>query len=203
MKRFLSSESRLSRIMSAAWNLMVLNLLTLLTCMPLITVGASLSAMYYVLIRMIRKEEGYLVRDFFRAFRSNFVQATILWLMAAALIVSFRADLFIIQENSQILGTPVRVAVYTVAVICFMIWQFVFPLQAHFDNPVLVTLKNAIILAVSRFFPATLVMSAVWVVPWALFRFSMMAFPLLLMFGISLPGFVCAKMADRVFKPFE
>ena len=189
--------------MAAAWDLIVINLLTLVTCIPVITIGASLTAMYHVLIKRIRGEESYISRDFFRAFRSNFVQSTILWLMAAALIISFRADLFIIRENPQILGTGVRIAVYVAAIICFMIWQFVFPLQSHFENPVLITLKNAVILAISRFFPSSLVMSAVWIVPWLLFRYSMMAFPLLLLFGISLPGFICAKMADRVFRPFE
>ena len=69
MGRFLNTESKIARFFAAAWDLIVVNLLVLLTSIPIITIGASLSAMYYVLVKRVRGEEGYIPQMYFRAFR--------------------------------------------------------------------------------------------------------------------------------------
>ena len=58
-------------------DLLILNLVTLLLCLPVITAGAALTAMHYVLLKMVRGEEGYIVKSFFRAFKREFRQATV------------------------------------------------------------------------------------------------------------------------------
>ena len=60
-------------------DLLILNLVTLLLCLPVITAGAALTAMHYVLLKMVRGEEGYIVKSFFRAFKREFRQATVMW----------------------------------------------------------------------------------------------------------------------------
>ena len=66
-------------------DLLILNLITLLLCLPVITAGASLTAMHYVLLKMVRGEEGYIVKSYFRAFKREFVQATVMWIVFMAL----------------------------------------------------------------------------------------------------------------------
>ena len=92
LQKHLNPDSRIYHVFETAWNLILVNLLTLLTCIPVITAGASLSAMYDVLLRIRRKEEGVIHRNFFQAFRRNFAQATILWAMFALVFLSFAID---------------------------------------------------------------------------------------------------------------
>ena len=71
--------SALQRFLGKTADLMILNLVTLLMCIPVSTAGAALTGMHYVLLKMVRGEEGYIVRSFFRSFKRNLRQATILW----------------------------------------------------------------------------------------------------------------------------
>ena len=59
-------------------DLMILNIVTLLMCLPVITAGAALTGMHYVLLKMVREQEGYIVPSFFRSFKRNLLQATLL-----------------------------------------------------------------------------------------------------------------------------
>lgn len=81
MKNFFPSDGKFNRISDKVGNIFELNLLCLLCCVPVITAGASLTACYYVAMRMVRNEEQSIARDFFRSFRRNFKQGTLIWLL--------------------------------------------------------------------------------------------------------------------------
>ena len=77
MKNFFSMDAPLFRILSTLYDLIILNLLTALGCLPVVTIGASLTAMHFVLIAMVRDEEPDIARSFLRSFRENFRQSTL------------------------------------------------------------------------------------------------------------------------------
>ena len=76
MGRFLDMDSPLMRVLNRVGDLMILNILMIICCIPVITVGAACTGMHYVLLKMVRDREGYLVRGFFKSFVMNFKQAT-------------------------------------------------------------------------------------------------------------------------------
>ena len=78
---------------------MLLNILMLICCIPIFTIGASVTAMYYVAFKMVKNEEGYITKSFFKAFRENFRQATPVWLVMLALLVFFWVDLSVIRSG--------------------------------------------------------------------------------------------------------
>ena len=85
-------------------DLLILNLVTLLLCLPVITAGAALTAMHYVLLKMVRGEEGYIVKSFFRAFKREFRQATVMWVMFMALAALMASTLvMVLQGGGRIL----------------------------------------------------------------------------------------------------
>ena len=88
------------RFLNRVTDLLVLNLLALLMCLPVVTVGASLTAMHYVLLKLVRDEEGYIAKSFFRSFKRNFLQATVIWLIFAALWVLTISNLVMIVQGS-------------------------------------------------------------------------------------------------------
>ncbi len=201
-KKYLNPDSRIYHFFETAWNLILVNLLTLLCSIPIITVGASLSAMYDVLLRIRRKEEGVIHRGFFASFRRNFVQATILWVMFALVFLSFAVDYRFTVLYPETFPVPVRYVVITAAFLVFMVFLYVFPLQSHFENSIFMTIRNAAILSFSKIF-RTIPMALVWVIPWAILNFSFPLMPLVLMLGISLPAYVGVCLYDKTFRLLE
>lgn len=202
MKKFFGMDTKLYRFCAMAWNLICLNLITLVFCIPVVTAGASLTAMHYVLLKLVRREEGYIGRMFWGAFKANFKQATILWAAVLALFFSYRIDWVVVTANSDMFGRPVQYGIIILAIITFMLFQFLFPVLSHFENTIFLTIQNTVILSVSKF-PRTIVMTLVWIVPYEILTHSLALFPLVLMLGLTLPGFVCAKLYNPVFKLLE
>lgn len=71
-------------------DLLLLNFLFVITSLPVLTLGASLTALFSVSLKLVRNEESYVSRDYFRAFKKNFCQATVsFW--AFSLIIALLA----------------------------------------------------------------------------------------------------------------
>ena len=91
MGRFFSESNPFFSFMGLVFDLVMMNLIWLVCCIPVITFGASTTALYTVMLRRAKNEEGYMVRGFFSAFKSNFKQTvplTLIYILAAAVLVS-------------------------------------------------------------------------------------------------------------------
>ena len=75
------TDNRIIRILTTLCDFLILNILWLVCSVPVITAGASTTALYSVMFKIIKKEEGYIIKSFLKAFRQNFKQSTIIWLL--------------------------------------------------------------------------------------------------------------------------
>ena len=169
---FLNLDSPVMRVVSRVADLIILNWLFILCSLPIVTAGASLTALHKVILQMLRGEEGPLIRGFLAAFRDNFRKATAMWLLLLALVVVLVVDLLV---GGRILPQPLWMAVLAsmvlLAVLGLMVLLYAFPLQARYENPVGRTLKNAVLLAILHL-PETLLMAAIYLaVPVVIFAF--------------------------------
>lgn len=152
--------------MEKVGDLLLVNLLFVVCSLPVVTIGASATAMYYVLGR-IRRQEGTVTKDFFRSFRENFRQATLYWgvllLVALALYWNFR----LISGWTGTLYSVMMVSLILVSWFAVSWGSLVFPLLSRFDNTSAVTARNAgiLVLAVPL---RTLVAAAINALPVAL-----------------------------------
>ena len=193
-RKALRKESKIGAALAAVIDIVTAGLLWLLCSLPLITIGAASSALYYVVVKCIRHERGRLVKSFFAAFRRDFKSATLLWLvfLAAALILS--ADIYAVGRmgSGNVLGTVGKILL--LALLAFFPWVFAF--VSRFSNTVSGTLKYCGYLAL-RNIGTTLLMTIellafaliVWLMP-----------PLVFI----LPGLVCLLLSlhiERVFRP--
>ena len=80
MNGFFNMDSPVMRFLSRVCDLMILNLLCLICCIPIITIGASITALYSVTLKMVKGEETYIVKGFFHALKQNFKISTIMTL---------------------------------------------------------------------------------------------------------------------------
>ena len=150
--------------MSRVADLIILNLLFLLCCIPIVTIGPAITAMYYVTMKMARNEESYIARSFFKSFKENFKQGVAIWMMALVLILLEFMDFFIMKQLSGGIYTVVKYGLLVIALLMAMILQYVFPLLAKFYNTVKNTIRNALLMSL-RHLPYTILMLLINIAP--------------------------------------
>ena len=160
MNNLFNMDGPLFRFLSKVADLMILNIIFLISCIPIVTIGASITALSYVTLKMKDGEEGYVFKTFFRSFRENFKQATLIWLMMLVLAVVMAVDFLIIGNMEGTMSMVMKVLVGMGALIWLMEFTYVFPLQSRFYNTIKGTLQNALLLAIANF-PKTFCMMAV------------------------------------------
>ena len=69
------------RFIGKLCDVLILNVLWIICSIPLVTMGASTTAVYYVTLKLVRDEEGPIIRSFFKSFKENLKQATVIWLI--------------------------------------------------------------------------------------------------------------------------
>lgn len=202
MKLF-SLDSPLMQALNKVADLLWLNVLTLLCCLPIVTVGASLTAMNYMALKIARNEECYITRGFFKSFRENLKQATIIWLIMLLVIVILVADFIVMSGGTETeFGKILWGLIMAVALLVAATVLYVFPVLAKFDNTVFRTIKNALMMSLMQF-PKTVIMLVAYVVPPVLFFTVPQAMPLCMLFGLSLPAWISAKLYNKFFKKLE
>ena len=113
-----------------------LNLLWLICCLPIVTAGASTTALFYVTLKVAKNEEGSLTKSFFHSFRENFRQATVIWmiLLAVGIVLGIDGYIFYHMRFENAFWT-VATAVFLIAAAAYaIILMYIFPLLARFDN---------------------------------------------------------------------
>ena len=199
MKKIFDMDNPLMQALSVAADLLALNILALLCCLPVVTAGAGITAMNDLVIHMARQEETYLVKPFFRSFRANFKQSTLLWL----LILAAASLLYFDYHAAAVYAPMLRYPIAAIGVMLLAIAMYAFALLSRYENSVFGTLKNAVSLAIG-FFPRTLGMVVFTVAFWVLaIHFYRFGVPVLILFGLSLPCYVCALLLRGVFDQLE
>lgn len=202
MGKFFDMDSPVMRLLNRVGDLMIMNFLMILCCIPVITAGAAFTAMHYVLLKIVRGEEGYLIKGFFKSFKENFKQATLIWLLMLLVIAVYVGDSLIFNYSALTFPKPLVIAVVAVAVLLAMMAVYVFPLQARFENTVKNTFKNAMILAFANL-PKTLLMMGCYILPAVIVYFSTYSLLFVFMFGISAPAYGAAWIYSGIFKKLE
>ena len=161
--------------------------------------GPALTGMHYVLLKIVRDEDSYVTKSFFKSFKENFKQGAILQIIQFAAAGILLLDYMLMKDNTGIY----RYLVIAISLILYMVSLYIFPLLSKFVNTIRGTLKNAALMSVLAL-PKTVLMTLVSAVPvLILYFFDMKAIPLLILLGIAGPGFVCALLYNNTFKRFE
>lgn len=151
MSKYFAADGALGIIMEKIADFLILSVLYLLFSIPIVTAGASATALYTVTLRMVRHEEKKTARGFWNAFRENFRQATLIHLILTAvllLLVFYALAVSILPGNLQIVF-GVLTGIFLI--VWLMEAVFVFPVQARFCGGICRTMKNAWLMAAANF----------------------------------------------------
>ena len=198
-----SPDSKIMQVLARFADLVILNGLYLITCIPVFTIGAANTALYNVCFRMLR-EEGGVVKPYFRAFWENFKQATVLWLLLLFIGVPayLYFDKFYHFESILRYGYVLFVSILMLTI---LVGGFVFPWLSRFQNNVPTTLRNAMLLSIGHL-PKALVILMVNVLPFGLWIVNYDLFLRVSFLWISLyfaaGAYFNANLLRSVFAPY-
>ena len=204
MKFLFDQDGPVMRFLSLMADLIFLNILWLVCALPVVTIGASTTACYYVALRMARGEYS-VGRDFFRSFRQNFKQATVLWLILAFLGAFLVFDFQFLKAVTFPGQGVVKVLLLALSALTIVTALYAFPLLAQFENKLKTTIKNALMLSFRHIF-RTITMAAVYVLLIDMFiffpAFALQTAILWLLYAVSGPVYLCSRVLKPVFAPY-
>ncbi|OXS78732.1 YesL family protein [Domibacillus enclensis] len=151
MGQLFQLEGPLFKLLSRAVDLVLLNILFLLFSLPLLTIGASTTALYSVLLKVIRNEDETIVKSFFISFRNNFKQGTMVWLVVSVAGVLLLANFGLLGKANglpMILWTSVLI-VFSFVYICTSLFAFAY--MARYEDTIKKVLINSMIMGISHF----------------------------------------------------
>ena len=204
--RFDITDNVIVRALSKICDMVCLNVLWLVCSIPIITIGASTAALYTVMLKMVKNEEGYIFRGFFKAFKSNFRQSTIMWLILLLLGIICWIDYWVSGMMPGTAGLIMRSIFLLAGFILLSVINYAFPLTARYENSIRATFRNALLLTIGKL-PYTILMAAVVAAAVIASLWNtvtlMFALPLWLIIGVSLIAWINSCILRRVFLIFE
>lgn len=203
MKLF-NLDSPLMTMLTKLANLMILNFLTLLCCIPIVTAGAAVTALYYVTIKMARGDDPYIVKSYFKSFKENFKQSTIIWLIMLVIIVIIAMDWKIVLNGgmSDTVGRVMKIMLFVVTIFLLLTGLYIFPVLSRFENSVKNTIKNAFLMSILNL-PKSVLIVILHFLPIGIVLISASLLPVSFLLGIPLVAYMCSLLYVKIFKRFE
>ena len=206
MSRFFNPDNPVMEFIAKIFDLVILNLIFIFSCVPIITIGASTSALSYVTLKMVRGEDPYIWRNFWKSFRQNFKQGTLVWIFSILIFIFLGMDFYIINSQNTSLFAVVRILLWIVCAVALSVFLYVFPVISHFVCTTKQALKNSLLMTFGHL-PYTLMMLALAGLLLFLCSSSSKLFAMIVVLsgicGFSVVSFVYSIMFDRIFQKYE
>lgn len=190
-------DSKFSQIMSRVFDLMIMNLIFIFTSIPIFTIGVNYTALYYVTLKMVKNEESYVFKSYWKSWRQNFKQATGIWLIFLFIGVFLVMDIFLVNQMTGP-STYLRYVFFVILFIWGMVLTYVFPVLSRFDNTVKQTIKNSLLMSI-RHLPWTIVMLVINLLPLILLIFAPTTVASLVSFVMIFLGIAVVAYANSWF----
>ncbi|MCL1842357.1 MAG: DUF624 domain-containing protein [Defluviitaleaceae bacterium] len=202
MRDFFSLEGSFNKYAGFLADTVILSFIWIFFSLPIITIGASTTALFYVSTRRIANREGYLTSDFWQSFKANFKRATLLWLIIFAIGFLVIWNMLLAFQNPDMMGRfsslviPVQIVVL---IELAFVTTYIFPVTARFDMGFKETLKSCFFMA-NRHFLTSLTCTLIFV---GLFVAALEFFPPLIFISPGIYAMLSSHMLMRVFKKYR
>ena len=196
-----SIEGKFFRTLTKIGDFLILGVLGIIFSIPVVTIGASLTAMSSVGMKLVKDEEGYVFRNFISSWKSNLKQSIgvelILGVIGLILFVDVNICINWAREEGSMFPQMLVYAFFGLLLVLAAVAIYAFPLLAKFDNTVIGTVKNALLLCMKHL-PQTFIMLICTV---GLSYFSLGYFPVFVL-TIPIMCYVDCYIMTRIFRPY-
>lgn len=156
-------DGRFFRLATKVSNLFLLNILWIIFSIPIITMGAATSAVYYVTLKMVKNEDGYIIESFWIAFRQNLKQGIVIEFVLLIGGVILLGDIWYFLHMGNIFGY-ILAGIFSIGLTVYVLTLiFTFPLLAKYSNSVSGTLKNAVLMSLTHL-PSSIAMAVLLII---------------------------------------
>lgn len=138
-----SMDNPVWKYLGRVWDAIWLTMLWIIFSLPVVTIGASTTALFYVAQKIIKEEEGTVVKQFWESFKSNFKQAAIIWLILAAAGGVLGVNLWFYYQVDTSFAKLFMIVLIIFTYVYLMVAHYIFAVLARFDNSV----KNLFVLS--------------------------------------------------------
>lgn len=206
MNRIFNMDNKFFVFMGRVADLIILNLICLVCCIPIVTIGASLTALFYVTLKMVRNEESYIIKSFFKSFKENFKQSTIINLIMLVTAIMLFFDLNISHNLTGTLSQVLSCIFIAFTFLYLLVFLYIYPLQAKFYNTIKNTFSNSLLMAI-RHLPQTIIMLIVSLIPVAVLfipdiRIQATLLMLVFLMGMSVIAYINSKFFVKIFDKY-
>ncbi len=171
----------LGKIMDVLW----VSILWIVFSIPIVTIGASSTALYYTIHKVVFNNESYIIRTFVNSFKSNFKDSTIKWVISVVLMTFLCVDILLVRGFAES-GNRIAALFYPLLLILVFVVMCaisVFSYSARFDDSIKASIyKSAMIVATNlgwMIFLLIILLMALYIIRFLVF------------FTILLPGAYC------------
>lgn len=201
MKNRFNMDTPFFRTMGKIGDIFLLNFIFVITSIPLITIGASITALMTIAIKMTTNKEGYILSGYWKAFCSNFKQATVIHILLAVLggILFFDLHFWVRLQNKNA-GFMIIISVIPI-MLYYMVLLYVYIQQTIFENRITATIKNALLMAVKNL-PGTLLLGIVVVAILCVMYFFESARIFMVLYGFGLSGYSMAVVYRYIYREY-
>lgn len=203
---FFVIDSPVMRFWGRVGDILLLNIVFVVTSIPVITIGTALSALYTVAMKLVRGEDPAIIKEYLKAYKRNFKPATICWLFMAVIGVLLFVDFRLVAVFSGTAYTVMRLLLAMILGIWLLTFLYLFPYIARFENTILNSMKNALFLSVAHI-PSTLMMLGVAIGLLIITLFTSKTFVigtiLWTFFGFAILSYVQSFLLCRIFTKYE
>ena len=198
-----AADGKLAQILGNIADMVILNVLWIVCSIPVVTAGAAATAFYTVMLKMIKNEEAYVTRSFFKAFRENFKQSTIVFLILAAVAAVLGCDFYFCVRQGLDAARPFFILFCVIAIFVYMGSCYMFPIMAVFENSTKKVFKNSFLMAIAHL-PFTVLIAVINLLPWVFLFFGQFIAAAFfdLIIGFAMAGFINAHLFKRIFKRY-
>ncbi|MCL1995045.1 MAG: YesL family protein [Defluviitaleaceae bacterium] len=196
-KGFFSADGKFYKVGTVLGDMLFAGVLWIFFSIPLVTIGAATAGVYYACTKKVSGRDEYFFKDFFKGFKSNFVKATLAFLILAAITVVIGVNIGIMNDSDTagLLDIPVFVAQYFVLIQSVFVAVYVFAILARFELSLIAALKSAMIIANKHLFTtiANVAMLTLTIV-------ASLLFPVLILFIVGAYIYLSSMMFVKIFR---
>ncbi len=201
MRSLFDYDGPVLRFFSKLADLVILNFLTMIFCIPIFTIGPALTAAHYAALKLHRGE-SYVFRNYWKSFKENFKQSIAIGFIFAIFLVIAGSGLLIMYGSTGTFNAIVQGVILMSLIFAIIVLLWVYPVQSRFVNTVGATIRNAFILGFKHIF-RSLYMIMLYLLPVVLTLVSFRLFSIVILFGMSVPIYLSALTYNKIFEKLE
>lgn len=151
-------DNKFFEILGKIADVVILNLLCIISCLPIVTIGASITAAYSIAMKMVKDEETYITKEFIKKFKENFKTSTIVWslmlIIGGVLLFDFYMSKLVLNES---ISKVLQLIFTMISIIYIFTLIYVFPMISKFENTIKNTMINSTLISIQNL-PYTVMM---------------------------------------------